>query len=206
MSIKDITVEELEHAIAGCFSFKSVAEKLGLFNSGNNLTRLKQKAEKHNIDFSHFTGQLWSKGKTALDDPRMSKQKNKDVESIFKENSQAQRTYVRHLIKKKNLLEYCCAMCKNQGTWLNKPINLQLDHINGISNDNRLQNLRWLCPNCHSQTETYCGKNINKGIKKVADEEIINLIKKGLNDAKILDTLGLAGAGNYKRLNKLRGM
>ena len=145
MSIKNVSVEELQNIIAGCFSFKTVAEKLGIFNSGNNLTRLREKAIKHNIDFSHFTGQLWSKGKTALDDPRMSKLK--DVENIFTENSEAQRTYVRHLIKKKNLIEYRCQMCKNDGTWLSKPINLQLDHINGIRKDNRLENLRWLCPN-----------------------------------------------------------
>lgn len=46
--------------------------------------------------------------------------------------------------------------------WAGKPIKLHLDHVNGIRNDHRLPNLRWLCPNCHSQTVTYCGRN--KGI------------------------------------------
>jgi DNA-directed RNA polymerase subunit RPC12/RpoP len=50
---------------------------------------------------------------------------------------------------------------------MNKEIILQLDHINGINNDNRIENLRFLCPNCHSQTETYTGKN-TEGVKKNA--------------------------------------
>jgi 5-methylcytosine-specific restriction endonuclease McrA len=57
---------------------------------------------------------------------------------------------------------YKCDICKNDGAWNNKPISLQLDHINGISNDNRLENLRFLCPNCHSQTNTFSGKNAKK--------------------------------------------
>lgn len=61
---------------------------------------------------------------------------------------------------KSNLLQYRCynvECCID--FWLNKPISLQLDHINGINNDHRLENLRLLCPNCHSQTDTYCGRN-----------------------------------------------
>jgi len=61
-----------------------------------------------------------------------------------------------------NKLEYKCAICGNTGEWNNNPLVLQLDHINGKHNDHRLENLRFLCPNCHSQTETYSGKNKNK--------------------------------------------
>lgn len=57
-----------------------------------------------------------------------------------------------------NLLEYKCHKC-GITEWQNEPIALQLDHINGINNDHRLENLRLLCPNCHSQTDTYAGKN-----------------------------------------------
>ena len=51
-------------------------------------------------------------------------------------------------------------------TWRGNPLTLQLDHINGIRTDNRIENLRILCPNCHSQTDTWCGKNMNAISKK----------------------------------------
>ncbi|NBO98695.1 MAG: HNH endonuclease [Proteobacteria bacterium] len=63
----------------------------------------------------------------------------------------------RRLIKE-NILENKCSVC-NINSWNGKPIRLHLDHINGISSDHTLKNLRLICPNCHSQTETYCGKN-----------------------------------------------
>ena len=58
-------------------------------------------------------------------------------------------------------MEYKCQNC-GITEWLGKPITLQLDHINGVNNDHRLINLRFLCPNCHSQTDTYAGKNIGR--------------------------------------------
>ena len=80
-------------------------------------------------------------------------------EEVFVENS----AYARHLIKrrliKQKLIEYKCCECGNEGVWMGKPLSLQLDHKNGIANDNRLQNLRFICANCHSQTDTWCGKN-----------------------------------------------
>ena len=62
------------------------------------------------------------------------------------------------LINEKKL-EYKCAKCGNTGEWNGEPLVLQLDHINGKHLDHRIENLRFLCPNCHSQTETFSGKN-----------------------------------------------
>ena len=81
------------------------------------------------------------------------------LESVLVENS----TYARHALKKRildnELIQYVCDCCNIGPIWNNKPIPLILDHINGINNDNRLQNLRFVCSNCDSQLETYKSKN-----------------------------------------------
>lgn len=60
------------------------------------------------------------------------------------------------------VLEYKCVKCGNKGEWMDKPITLQLDHENGVRDDHRLENIRFMCPNCHSQTPTFGGRNCNK--------------------------------------------
>ena len=66
-------------------------------------------------------------------------------------------------------MKYKCAICGNNGIWNNQKLVLQLDHKNGDNTDNRLSNLRLLCPNCHSQTDTFSGRNIK--IKKIDNSE-----------------------------------
>ena len=61
-----------------------------------------------------------------------------------------------------------CACCGNAGRWQGQPLTLQLDHVNGRYNDNRLENLRWLCPNCHSQTETFAGRGKVRRVREPA--------------------------------------
>lgn len=71
--------------------------------------------------------------------------------------------YARHHIKKRvieqKLVPYECFLCKNAGEHNGKNLVLQLDHVNGVNDDNRIENLRFLCPNCHSQEDTYAAKN-----------------------------------------------
>jgi len=76
-------------------------------------------------------------------------------------SAHATRASVRKSILRKELIPYKCGICGIQ-EWNGKKLSLHLDHINGINNDHRLENLRFLCPNCHSQTHTYTGRNKGK--------------------------------------------
>lgn len=77
------------------------------------------------------------------------------------------------------LKPYTCELCGNTGIHNNLPLKLQVDHIDGNNSNNDITNLRFLCPNCHSQTDTYVGKNAkyNK-VSKPTKEEFIELYKK----------------------------
>ena len=84
--------------------------------------------------------------------------KKHENEDLFVENSVADPTTIRQRFKKIYPQKNCC-VCKIDTMHNNKPLEFHLDHINGNKKDNRLENLRWICPNCHSQTSTYTGKN-----------------------------------------------
>jgi 5-methylcytosine-specific restriction endonuclease McrA len=68
-------------------------------------------------------------------------------------------------VERHNILEYKCVNCGCDGNWQGGKISLEIDHENGDNTDNTIENLRYLCPNCHALTDTYRGKN--KALKSV---------------------------------------
>jgi Zn finger protein HypA/HybF involved in hydrogenase expression len=95
----------------------------------------------------------------------LEKIRKKDLcENIFIEHSKSQTNIIKKKILQLHLINYECAKCKNNGEWNSERLVLQLDHKNGINDDNRIENLQFLCPNCHSQTKTFSGRN-SKRIK-----------------------------------------
>ena len=117
-----------------------------------------------------------------------------NLKAILVENSNYGSYHLKQKLLSKNILENKCYTCNNKGEWCGKKLSLQLDHINGTNNDNRLENLRLLCPNCHSQTETFsgkrnkinnlcedCGEKIHRQSKKCYR---CSCISKGINQRK----------------------
>jgi len=124
-------------------------------------------------------------------------------EVVFSENSMYSNELVKQRIVAGDLLDYCCSKC-GIDSWQGETIILDLDHINGNNRDNRLENLRYLCPNCHSQTDTYKGRNKNTGKIKISDAELLTSYQKYGTIRKALLEVGLAAkGGNYERMKKI---
>jgi hypothetical protein len=146
------TEEEFIIAVKTSISIRQVLNKLGLKEAGGNYSITKTRIKNLGLDTSHFKGQAWNKGKTL--GPK------KPVEELLVIDRK--HPYQSFKLKNRLLQEgikihqcECCGIIE----WQGKPTPLELDHINGINYDNRLENLRLLCPNCHAQTDTYRGRN-----------------------------------------------
>lgn len=138
--IDKFSKEELQAIVAESTNLKEVIVKLGYTPCGNNHITVKDRLQKYNIDTSHFTSA------TSLT--------KRNEENIFIINSTASQAVLRRWYKKGDYAPYKCSICNLGPEWQNKPLTLILDHINGTHNDNRLENLRWVCPNCNQQLET----------------------------------------------------
>lgn len=100
--------------------------------------------------------------------------------------------------------KYECDMC-GVSDWHGHKLSLDLDHIDGDTFNNDLSNLRFLCPNCHSTTHTYRGRNKNTGKKKVSDDELLTALNECDNIRQALIRVGLSPRGaNYTRATKLQ--
>lgn len=187
--IYECTDEQFVSLIKNSSNISEVLFKLGYSVKGNSwgFSQVKQRMTDLNLSFGDF------KGKNPM---RLANTK-KEVSnsSLFRENCKHQRTVLRRNIIKNNLIPYKCATC-GLTEWNGKTLSLELDHINGINNDNRLENLRFLCPNCHSQTCTYGSRNqkITEKEYDISDElrdKIITVYDKYRNVKKVSSILGI---------------
>lgn len=155
-------------------SSRSIAEclrKLHKRDRGGNYRVANETAAELGLSSEHMDGQGWNKG-IMIPTPA------RPLEELLVEGSKVSSSKLRVRLLREGLFEYRCYSCELT-EWMGKPIPLELEHINGVHRDNRIENLTLLCPNCHAQTDTYRGKNQKRagvgqrraGILKISDED-----------------------------------
>ena len=153
---KKWTEEDLKTAVKNSTSVRQVLQKIGLIEAGGNYTQIKKYIYYYNIDTKHFKGKGWNKGMKGIGKPIIS------LDKILIKNSNYQSYKLKRRLFEKGIKNQKCEECG----WAKKSkdgrIPVELDHINGDGKDNRLKNLRILCPNCHSLQSTHRGLNQNR--------------------------------------------
>ncbi len=152
------TEDQLVTAVSENASFAGVLRSLGLKPAGANYANVKRHIKDLSLDTSHWTGQGWNKGKTLAPRREMSVYLVDNTSRLYPHISS---NALRKRLIREGLKEHKCECC-GITEWNGKEAPLELDHINGNHEDNRLENLQILCPNCHAQTETYRGRNKRK--------------------------------------------
>lgn len=147
-----IEKEKLEKIVEKCSTMTEVLSYFGLKNKGGNHRTLKERLNYEEIDFQKFKDNF-RKGRIKPLFP---------LDEVLVENSSYSRGNLKKRLIKDGLLKNECSNCGLSTIWDNKPLVMVLDHINGVDNDHRLCNLRLLCPNCNSQTDSFAGKKNKK--------------------------------------------
>ena len=155
MMRKSYSEKQLVEALQRSTSIRQVLQKLGLAEAGGNYASVQKQISLLQLNTSHFNGRGWRKG---TETPVV---KCRSLTEILLEGTSVQSYKLKQRLLLEGIKVAECERCKLK-EWQGQPIALELHHINGKSNDNRLENLQILCPNCHAMTLTYRGRNKGK--------------------------------------------
>jgi hypothetical protein len=143
--------EQYREAVRLARSMADALRLLGVVPEGGNYRVLHSAIKRLDLDTSHFAGQSWSRGASAPHRVR-------PIDDYLSNEYPIQSNRLRRRLIKDGVLKRRCSGCKLD-SWLDQPIPLELDHVDGNHMNNALDNLRLLCPNCHALTSTFRGKN-----------------------------------------------
>ena len=175
--IDKYSLDELKVIAKRCFSYRQFARELGY--SSDSTDAVKEVIEKYKIDISHFKGQGWNKD-------------NIDY-SIFK-YGKASKSEV--LLRALTILRgWKCEKCQRE-EWQEERIPLCIHHMDGNHINNEIDNLQVLCPNCHAQTDNYCGKN-KANRPPITEEQFVEALKTTPSIRQALQKLGINYAAKY---------
>ena len=177
---------ELQEIVNNSISFREVQTKLGYSSkSGSIPERLKKVFDEKQIDYSHFKGHAWNK---------------KEIEiSEINDFGVLNKTSIRNILLQER--PYQCECC-GISNWMGNPLTLEVHHKDGNSNNNVRTNLILLCPNCHSQTDNWCHKNVKT--TRISDEEFLQILENSNSICDACRKLGITpNQSNYTRAKKL---
>lgn len=178
MSIKNVSKKELEKIVKSSNFMSEVTYKLGYGkNSGTTYETVRNRCRKLNIDFSHLG---YKKGNSVKRNSR--NRMTLDIltsEILIKNSSYKKIESLKTYLIRFDIKKYECSKCGNNGVWNDIPLTLQLNHINGDNMDHRIENIEFLCPNCHTQTSTYGSRNFKLRSHSGQLHETVNLAPSG---------------------------
>lgn len=162
-----VSDEVFINAVKESFSIAEALRKIGLSPFGSSYRQFRIRVKKLLLDTSHFMGQGHLKGKTH----NWTNNKMSLEEVLIEDSDRSLRVAHKKRLFAAGFLKEECTECHLGCEWQDKPITLQIDHINGNPFDHRIENLRILCPNCHSQTSNFGSKNDKGRSARTAEKE-----------------------------------
>ncbi|MET7699868.1 HNH endonuclease [Streptomyces sp. NPDC005485] len=146
-----ISEDRLRSLVPSSTSYADVMRGLGMEVNDTNHRRVRRAASRLGLDTSHFKRRAWGQPERPSSPPTA----HRVLVVMPDHTGRTNRTQLHRALTEIGV-PYRCDTCGNRGEWLGRLLTLQIDHVNGNWHDNRRENLRYLCPNCHALTETWC--------------------------------------------------